>query len=142
MTKHLNFRINGQRVERINRVKYLGLVVNEFLVCRTHFIHSKKKLNQTIGLLSKTHDHTSQNLKSTYFSLFNSHLIYGCKIWVQEHTNEFKKLGKLQEKAIKIIKFSSQQCYRNKINEKVKNPKIQRLHYTSKHSLCERLVEK
>ena len=87
MTKHLNFRINGQRVERINGVKYLGLVVNEFLESRTHFIHSKKKLNQTIGLLSKTHDHTSQNLKSTYFLLFNSHLIYGCQIWVQEHTN-------------------------------------------------------
>ena len=60
----------------------------------------------------------------------------------KKHTNEFKKLGKLQEKAIKIIKFSSQRCYRNKINEKVKNPKIQRLHYTSKHSLCERFVEK
>ena len=32
-------------------------------------------------------------------------MIYGCQIWGQEQGNEFKKLVKLQEKAIKIIKF-------------------------------------
>ena len=32
-------------------------------------------------------------------------MIYGCQIWGQEHSNEFKKIEKLQEKAIKIIKF-------------------------------------
>ena len=37
--------------------------------------------------------------------IFNSFLIYGCQIWGQEHSNEFKKIGKLQEKATRIIKF-------------------------------------
>ena len=32
-------------------------------------------------------------------------MIYGCQIWGQEHSNKFKKIEKLQEKAIKIIKF-------------------------------------
>ena len=50
-TKHLNFRISGQRVEWINKVKSLGLVVNKFLEWRTHFTHLKK-LNRAIGLLS------------------------------------------------------------------------------------------
>ena len=45
ITKHLNFRISGQQVEKINEVKYLGLVVNEFLGLRTQFTHLKKKLN-------------------------------------------------------------------------------------------------
>ena len=31
IAKHLNFRLSGQRVERINEVKYLSLVVNKFL---------------------------------------------------------------------------------------------------------------
>ena len=31
ITKRLNFTMSGQQTERINEVKYLGLVVNEFL---------------------------------------------------------------------------------------------------------------
>ena len=32
-------------------------------------------------------------------------MIYGCQIWGQQHSNEFKKIKNPQEKAIKIIKF-------------------------------------
>ena len=32
-------------------------------------------------------------------------MIYGCQIWCQEHSDELEKIEKLQEKAIKIIKF-------------------------------------
>ena len=32
-------------------------------------------------------------------------MIYGCQIWGQEHSNEFKRIEKLQEKATEIIKF-------------------------------------
>ena len=32
-------------------------------------------------------------------------MIYGYQIWDQEHSNELKKKGKLQEKTIRIIKF-------------------------------------
>ena len=68
IAKHLNFRRSGQRVERINEVKYLGLVVNEILEWRTHFTQLKKKLNRAIGLLSKIRHHTSRNLlKPIYF---------------------------------------------------------------------------
>ena len=93
-----SFRISGQQVERINKVKYLGLVVTKFLEWRTHFTHLKKKLNRAIGLLSKICHHTSQNLLKPsyiYFSKFNKN--------------------------------------KNKNNdERVENPKIKRLYYTSK----------
>ena len=44
-------------------------------------------------------------LETLYFSLFNSDLIYGCQIWGQDQNEEFKKIEKLQEKAIRIISF-------------------------------------
>ena len=45
----------------------------------TYYILQKKKLNRAIGLLSKVWHFTSQHLlKILYYSLFNSHLIYGC----------------------------------------------------------------
>ena len=44
-------------------------------------------------------------MKTLYFSLFNSNLIYGCQIWGQDQNEEFKKIEKLQEKVIRIINF-------------------------------------
>ena len=118
ITKHVNFRINGQRVERINEVKYLALAVHEFLVQRTHFTHQKKIIARAIGLLSKIRHHTLKHLlKSIYFSLFKSHLIYGCQIWRQKHSNEFKQIRKLQEKAIRILKFLTND---NSVTKKMK----------------------
>ena len=43
-----------------------------------------------------------------YFSIFNFHLIYVCEIWGQNQNNlQFKKLTKLQNKALKVINFLS-----------------------------------
>ena len=44
-------------------------------------------------------------LKALYYSLFKSHLIYGCQVWGQYQGTEYKKIETLQEKAIRIIKF-------------------------------------
>ena len=64
----------------------------------------------------------------------NSNLIYGCEIWVQEHSTEFEKIEKQREKAIRIIKLLP--IYASIIkNEKIKNCKIKKLCYTLKHSL-------
>ena len=45
------------------------------------------------------------SLKTTNFSLFNSHLIYACQIWGQSKTKLFQVIEKLQDKAICIISF-------------------------------------
>ena len=66
-TKQLNVRISSQRVERINEVKFLGLVINGFLEWKTHFTHLNKKLNRTIGLFSKIRHHTSQHFVKSIF---------------------------------------------------------------------------
>ena len=44
-------------------------------------------------------------LKALYYSLFKSHLIYGCQVWGQYQGTEYKKIETLQEKAIRIMKF-------------------------------------
>ena len=46
-------------------------------------------------------------LKTIYYSIFNSHLIYACQVWGQNE-NCLKKLSTLQNKAIRIIKFKQQ----------------------------------
>ena len=47
-------------------------------------------------------------LRTIYYSIFNSHLIYACEIWRQNQNNLwFTKLTKLQNKALKVINFQS-----------------------------------
>ena len=47
-------------------------------------------------------------LRTIYYSIFNSHLIYACEIWGQNQNSLcFTKLTKLQNKAWKVINFQS-----------------------------------
>ena len=106
ITKHLNVRSRGHYIPWKTQVKYLGLTINEHFDWDLYFSQLKKKLNRGIGLLSKIRHFTSKHLlKTLYFSLCNSNLIYGCQIWGQDQNEEFKKIEKLQEKAIRIISF-------------------------------------
>ena len=88
-------------------VKYLGLILSEFLSWNTYYTLLKKKLNRAIGLLSKVQHFTSQHLlKTIYYFQFNSHLIYECQVWRQYQGTELKKkIEKLPEKANRTIKF-------------------------------------
>ena len=62
-------------------------------------------VEQTISLLSKIRHYVLKHLLRTiYFSIFNSHLIYACEIWGQNQKSQhFKKLLKLQKSTFQII---------------------------------------
>ena len=69
----------------------------------------KKKLSRSIGLLSKSRHYVPMHLLRTlYYSIFNSHLLYACEIWGQNQNSlQFTKVTKLQNKALKVINFQS-----------------------------------
>ena len=72
---------------------------------------------------------TSQHLfKTLYYSLFDSHLIYGCQVWQQYQGTEFKKIETLHEKAIRIIRFLPNNAPVPKEMHKLRN--------TSQHTFC------
>ena len=106
ITKHLNFRVSGQKINPTTSVKYLGVHLSDSLTWEIHFKNVQIKLNRAIGLLSKIRHYTPKFLlKTIYFSLFNSHLIYACQTWGQSKIKLFQRREKLQDKAIRIISF-------------------------------------
>ena len=119
ITKRLNFRISGQKINPITSVKYLGVFLNDSLSWDTHLNNLIPKLNRAIGLLAKIRHYTPKYLlKTIYYSLFNSHLIYASQIWGQSTSEHLRKLVELQEKALTIINFlpdtaSLKDIYRN-----------------------------
>ena len=59
----------------------------------------KTKLNRANGLLAKIRHLVSKNLLRTiYFAIFDSHLRYGCQIWGQKDSQEFKGITTVQNK--------------------------------------------
>ena len=81
ITKHLNFRISGQKIEISTRVKYLGVQIDQHLNWNEHIKIIIPKLSRAIGVLSKIRHYVPKFfLKTIYYSIFNSHLIYACQV--------------------------------------------------------------
>ena len=87
ITKHLNFRISGQKIKPSNQVKYLGIILQEDLHWNKYLSNLGKKLSRSIDLLSKIRHYVPKHvLRTIYFSIFTSHLIYTCDVWGQNQT--------------------------------------------------------
>ena len=107
ITKHLNFRISGQKIKIACKTKYLGLLLDENLNFKSHIDSLKTKLRRANCLLSKIRHYVRKDLLRTiYYALFDSHLRYGCQIWGQCQTQSLHNLEVLQNKALRILKFT------------------------------------
>ena len=81
ITKHLNFRPSGQKIQPTNQVKYLGVILQEDLHWNKYLSNLGKKLSRSVGLLSKIRHYVPKHLLRTiYFSIFSIHLIHACEI--------------------------------------------------------------
>ena len=106
ITKHLNFRISGQKINPINQTKYLGIYLDKHLSWNSHLNQLKTKLSRGCGLLAKLHYYVNiTTLRSVYFAIFDAQLRYGLQIWSQQKTGTIKQIEKLQDKAVRIINF-------------------------------------
>ena len=129
----MNFRISGEKIRISRSVKYLGVIPDENLEWKKHIDTLSLKLNRAAGLLSKVRHYVPKYLLRTiYYSIFNSHLIYTCQVWGQKE-NTIKKLSEIQDKAIRIINFKERN---HPVNELYLDNKILKLHDYIKLSNC------
>ena len=49
----------------------------------------------------------TQTIRTLYFSLFHSHMTYGCLTWGLTNKNELNRVSKLQKRAIRLMSFST-----------------------------------
>ena len=95
VTKHLNFRISGQKIIPVSKVKYLGILLDEHLNFNDQFQQLYQKLNRATGMLAKIRHYVPTNtLLNIYYSIFQSNLIYGCQVWGQ-NANALKRVSTL-----------------------------------------------
>ena len=118
----LKFKLDGKRLTQTDTVKYLGVLLDDHLLCSKQINHVATKLNQATSILSKLRSRASiKILKMTYHFLFCYHLLYGPQIWGQPNITSQNKIQKLQNRALRKVLFKEKQ---DSISEVYKELKI------------------
>ena len=94
----LKINLDGKRLYPSRYVKYLGILIDS---------HLNWSSSRAIGMLSKIrHFVQSDTLRTIYFGLFSSILMYGSQIWGNHHNIHINRIIKLQGKALRILNFA------------------------------------
>ena len=136
ITKHMIFRVSGQKTNTTTSAKCTGVYINNSLIWETHF---KNPILNSIE--QQDFSQPKFTLKMINCSLFNSHLIYSSQIWGQIKTKLFQEVGKLQNKAIPIIdllSFNSSNI--NKTCNYLQIIQTATFYIVTKQLICERLL--
>ena len=77
----MNFHLSGQKIRQKACTKYVGVLLDEYLLCKDHINFLKQKLNRVNGILAKLRHHSpSDILKTVHYSPFDTHLCYECQV--------------------------------------------------------------
>lgn len=86
-------------------IRFLGLYFDPNLNFDYHVSLISSKLSKALFMLRSAKKTLSQHsLKSIYYSLFHSHLVYCLPIWSATSKSNIEKIFKLQKQAIRAIK--------------------------------------
>ena len=108
ITKNLNFRLSGQRINISASAKYLGLILDEHLSWNKQLNELNLKLSRSTGILAKLRHYLDyKTLLSVYYSLFDSHVNYFLPYLGYTPAENLNKIETIQRKALRIIHFKS-----------------------------------
>ena len=109
LTPSLKLKINGTRIYPSPSIKYLGVLIDEFLNGEAHCKQLHAKLNRSKGMIAKARHFLSNresNLLAIYHSIYSSHMIYGCQIWGQNNSPSFNRIKVNQNNALRLVSFA------------------------------------
>ena len=97
-------KINDTIIERVENFNFLGLIFNEHMFWKHHINTIANKLIKLSGILNKLKRFLpGYILRTLYFSMVQSRLLYGILAWGFDH----QRLVKIQKRFIRIISLSA-----------------------------------
>eukprot|EP00111_Clytia_hemisphaerica_P010509 TCONS_00030707-protein len=109
INKSLNFRLSGQKLKLSRKVKYLGIIIDEYLLWDDQMNELCKKLSKAVGILSKMRYFLSyKTLLNLYYALFESHLNYCMHTLGFIKRDYINRISSLQNKALRYMHFKTQ----------------------------------
>ena len=96
--------LNSNIIERVNSLKFLGVILDEHLTWKKHIQLVENKVSKNVGVLYKTSKLiNSKCLRSIYFSFMHSYINYANIAWASTNKANLKKLFGSQKQAARII---------------------------------------
>ena len=114
-------KINDHEIKRSSSIKFLGILVDEYLIWIDHINILENKLPKNLSLLYKTKPFlNAKALKSLYFPFFHSYVTYENIAWRSTSMEKLKKVFSKQKQVIKTISVTSLD-YKNLKSEEIMN---------------------
>ncbi|KAE8738427.1 hypothetical protein FOCC_FOCC016091 [Frankliniella occidentalis] len=100
----LEIQIDGEKIDRVDHTKFLGLIIDETLCWEHHISSIIKKISSIGGVLYRLRNILHKEaLKSIYYGLIQSNLSYMSLIWGTATNSRLNPLQIVQNRIIKQI---------------------------------------
>ena len=96
--------IGDSQVEKVERTKYLGVIIDRSLSWEEHINILRTKVSRAIGFLKYARKFSPQNtLSKMYRGIVEPHFWYCCSVWGCCGATKLQTLQKLQNRAARIV---------------------------------------
>ena len=104
INNHFQLRFNNTSIKRVDKTKFLGVVIDNKLNWREHITHVKNKISKCIGILQRAKDKLNTRLLIVlYNTLILPHFTYCITVWGRTYKKYINQLSLIQKKTIRII---------------------------------------
>ncbi len=117
--------IDGMLVEEKEVLKFLGIHLDTVLNWNHHITSIKNKVNSALYAMNRVKNYIPFSyMKTLYFTLVQSHIEYGLILFGNANQSNMKKLQTVQNKAIRIITKSLNNCSTTSLYKELRILKI------------------
>ena len=112
--------LGGVEIERVSNVKFLGVIVDQYLDWSSHISNLSRKLAKYVGIIWKIRKLcTGKSLKLIYHSLIYSNLIYCNSVWGHCKMIALRPLEVVHKKIIRAVDGAHRMAHTNEIFERL-----------------------
>ena len=96
--------IRGVKLKKVDKVRFLGIIIDDKLCWDAHIQHLEAKLLSSITMIKRIRKFVPKTLhKQLYYSLFQSHLTYGISAWGGACPSKLSKIFSIQKRCVRLL---------------------------------------
>ena len=101
---NLTLKLNGLNINRVEKTKFLGVIVDDKLNWNCHIEYIKKKVSKNAGIICKARNYFERSTLTTlYYTFIFPYLIYCIEVWGSASLVHINKLLKVQKRLCRVI---------------------------------------
>ena len=96
--------LNGVKLKKVDKVRFLGVIIDDQLSWEHHIKYLEEKLNSSIITIKRIKKFIPKDhYKKLYHSLFACHLTYGITAWGGTSVSKLQKLFAIQKRCVRLL---------------------------------------